>query len=119
MLLLVFFFFKQKTAYEIRPCDWSSDVCSADLPRPASPAVHPPCRSVRTDVHVAQNTPVRLRQRERDDVGQRPAAEGAPIKAPHRRRGEQRELDARAIAPGSLPLEDAVHRALKPSPRAA
>ena len=27
----VFFFFKQKTAYEIRNCDWSSDVCSSDL----------------------------------------------------------------------------------------
>src|SRR5881275_1285899 len=26
-----FFFFKQKTAYEIVPCDWSSDVCSSDL----------------------------------------------------------------------------------------
>ena len=25
------FFFKQKTAYEIRLCDWSSDVCSSDL----------------------------------------------------------------------------------------
>src|ERR1043165_10091489 len=25
------FFFKQKTAYEIRPRDWSSDVCSSDL----------------------------------------------------------------------------------------
>ena len=24
-----FFFFKQKTAYEIRNCDWSSDVCSS------------------------------------------------------------------------------------------
>src|SRR5213596_1664680 len=28
---MFFFFFKQKTAYEIRPCDWSSDVCSSDL----------------------------------------------------------------------------------------
>ena len=27
-----FFFFKQKTAYEIVDCDWSSDVCSSDLP---------------------------------------------------------------------------------------
>ena len=27
----VFFFFKQKTAYEIYQCDWSSDVCSSDL----------------------------------------------------------------------------------------
>src|SRR3546814_6881953 len=28
---LVFFFFKQKTAYEMRISDWSSDVCSSDL----------------------------------------------------------------------------------------
>src|SRR5216110_3853709 len=28
---LVFFFFKQKTAYEISSRDWSSDVCSSDL----------------------------------------------------------------------------------------
>ena len=28
---LCFFFFKQKTAYEILTCDWSSDVCSSDL----------------------------------------------------------------------------------------
>src|SRR3546814_3190574 len=26
-----FFFFKQKTAYEVRISDWSSDVCSSDL----------------------------------------------------------------------------------------
>src|SRR3546814_2517557 len=26
-----FFFFKQKTAYELRISDWSSDVCSSDL----------------------------------------------------------------------------------------
>src|SRR3546814_14385921 len=30
-LFLVFFFFKQKTAYEMRISDWSSDVCSSDL----------------------------------------------------------------------------------------
>ena len=29
-----FFFFKQKTAYEIKECDWSSDVCSSDLQDP-------------------------------------------------------------------------------------
>src|SRR3546814_2409732 len=29
---LCFFFFKQKTAYEMRISDWSSDVCSSDLP---------------------------------------------------------------------------------------
>src|SRR3546814_20445371 len=31
-LILLFFFFKQKTAYEMRISDWSSDVCSSDLP---------------------------------------------------------------------------------------
>src|SRR3546814_1349028 len=30
-LCLWFFFFKQKTAYEMRISDWSSDVCSSDL----------------------------------------------------------------------------------------
>src|SRR3546814_1540801 len=30
-LFCVFFFFKQKTAYEMRISDWSSDVCSSDL----------------------------------------------------------------------------------------
>src|SRR3546814_7505229 len=32
-VLVVFFFFKQKTAYEVRISDWSSDVCSSDLNR--------------------------------------------------------------------------------------
>src|SRR3546814_1119272 len=32
-LLSSFFFFKQKTAYEMRISDWSSDVCSSDLNR--------------------------------------------------------------------------------------
>src|SRR3546814_8455717 len=39
---LFVFFFKQKTAYEIRISDWSSDVCSSDLLKvssvPAKPA---------------------------------------------------------------------------------
>src|SRR3546814_8120043 len=30
-MVLVVFFFKQKTAYEMRISDWSSDVCSSDL----------------------------------------------------------------------------------------
>src|SRR3546814_4574262 len=33
MLLYYFFFFKQKTAYDLRISDWSSDVCSSDLSR--------------------------------------------------------------------------------------
>src|SRR3546814_8921781 len=36
LICVVFFFFKQKTAYEMRISDWSSDVCSSDL-RPIAP----------------------------------------------------------------------------------
>src|SRR3546814_13021687 len=43
-VLVIFFFFKQKTAYEMRISDWSSDVCSSDLrswraAHPAGPRV--------------------------------------------------------------------------------
>src|SRR3546814_7418668 len=31
LFVIRFFFFKQKTAYEMRISDWSSDVCSSDL----------------------------------------------------------------------------------------
>src|SRR3546814_2848493 len=39
VLLVCIFFFKQKTAYEMRISDWSSDVCSSDL------ILQRPCRS--------------------------------------------------------------------------
>src|SRR3546814_1281302 len=39
--LVTFFFFKQKTAYEMRISDWSSDVCSSDLFRsPGTMTMH-------------------------------------------------------------------------------
>src|SRR3546814_17623995 len=44
----VFFFFKQKTAYEMRISDWSSDVCSSDLKRKArqaGPSIASVCRA--------------------------------------------------------------------------
>jgi len=44
-LIVFFIFFKQKTAYEIQIRDWSSDVCSSDLPAPTRESrirgVHP------------------------------------------------------------------------------
>src|SRR3546814_6324986 len=45
LLLCVFFFFKQKTAYEMRTSDWSSDVCSSDL-----------CRSTGTCLSADKNS---------------------------------------------------------------
>src|SRR3546814_3228435 len=38
-MLFFFFFFKQKTAYEMRISDWSSDVCSSDLHLVLAPTV--------------------------------------------------------------------------------
>src|SRR3546814_1359464 len=37
---MLLFFFKQKTAYEMRISDWSSDVCSSDLRIPGDAAVN-------------------------------------------------------------------------------
>src|SRR3546814_1544046 len=41
VICFCFFFFKQKTAYEMRISDWSSDVCSSDLSSLISPQGHP------------------------------------------------------------------------------
>src|SRR3546814_11042704 len=38
----MFFFFKQKTAYELRISDWSSDVCSSNLVLQAKPLAREP-----------------------------------------------------------------------------
>src|SRR3546814_8175373 len=45
--MFVVFFFKQKTAYEMRISDWSSDVCSSDLQRryPIPISCKPSCRT--------------------------------------------------------------------------
>src|SRR3546814_7954972 len=39
---MFFFFFKQKTAYELRISDWSSDVCSSDLLLPFVESAYDP-----------------------------------------------------------------------------
>src|SRR3546814_7193628 len=60
-MCLVLFFFKQKTAYEMRISDWSSDVCSSDLEAPRYASVLPPpvgkkIRSTRLRVERAGST---------------------------------------------------------------
>src|SRR3546814_7646959 len=49
-VFIVFFFFKQKTAYELRISDWSSDVCSSDL-RSSSLGAPWLCRPGRPSYH--------------------------------------------------------------------
>src|SRR3546814_8768230 len=46
------FFFKQKTAYELRISGWSSDVCSSDLEEPRSAAVPGAVAFVRADPRI-------------------------------------------------------------------
>src|SRR3546814_1460895 len=74
----VFFFFKQKTAYEMRISDWSSDVCSSDLlvqQRDAQRVLrrllqhpHPCCRRGRAPFAIAQLVQEVLAQL-RDEIG--------------------------------------------------
>src|SRR3546814_10121197 len=60
---LFFFFFKQKTAYEMRISDWSSDVCSSDLPTSAKQrsgtfSVHTaPAGAARTSAPISSAAP--------------------------------------------------------------
>src|SRR3546814_5063614 len=54
------FFFKQKTAYEMRISDWSSDVCSSDLSslqRASRPSLTGPTRSRRPPRAAAPAAP--------------------------------------------------------------
>src|SRR3546814_6936133 len=84
--MLVFFFFKQKTAYEMRISDWSSDVCSSDLPpRRASPRARG-ARSRRRPADFAQDDA----RGNRAAIGRRAAAApGRGTQRPSRRALDQ------------------------------
>src|SRR3546814_18916358 len=90
-MFILFFFFKQKTAYEMRISDWSSDVCSSDLLRLPGPVLK--TRFAYYVVHPAHRRPRApaaafiewLREEARDTA---PASETAspPVGAAHRSR---------------------------------
>src|SRR3546814_5461871 len=67
---LFFFFFKQKTAYEMRISDWSSDVCSSDLAEALRITFDPEVISYGDllDVLFATHDPTTL-NRQGNDVG--------------------------------------------------
>src|SRR3546814_7678914 len=58
--LLFFFFFKQKTAYELRISDWSSDVCSSDLRDGAARRMRPARERLDPDELVRRDGILRL-----------------------------------------------------------
>src|SRR3546814_5228749 len=108
----VFFFFKQKTAYEMRIRDWSSDVCSSDLrdngrpTTPGPPNAQPPHRPARRGQrlreaaagHARGRLPARLLAEEAAADPQR-----APrLRLADRTRGPRRPglRGRRAVAPG-------------------
>src|SRR3546814_6487353 len=67
-IFFVFFFVQQKTAYEMRISDWSSDVCSSDLH--AFSSVTPSSRGVRIPVHDQGSLEIDLPSK-LDDNGRR------------------------------------------------
>src|SRR3546814_3568062 len=90
--LVVCFFFKQKTAYEMRISDWSSDVCSSDLMRLPAPGDDARGRAIDQ----------RGRQRPGDfapDLAVQPGIEARPAMARGQREGPARQQVARATAP--------------------
>src|SRR3546814_6047521 len=65
-----FFFFKQKTAYEMRISDWSSDVCSSDLVNPMRPSDrrHEPSAGLVADLLAAAKAGLASLEGERDSL---------------------------------------------------
>src|SRR3546814_10330803 len=82
--LCLFFFFKQKTAYELRISDWSSDVCSSDLSLLLGESL--------TEIHQARA--------EGRDAGQRKRQREQQInqQADEQRRSEERRVGKECVS---------------------
>src|SRR3546814_16434196 len=105
----IFFFFKQKTAYEMRISDWSSDVCSSDLdenhPLSGKAAwtgarTEDPRERRRQRRQAAASNPVAGgRERERAAPLRSAAAAMRAIPARQPRRARSREVSIRTATP--------------------
>src|SRR3546814_9495613 len=69
--MLVFFFFKQKTAYDMRISDWSSDVCSSDLKGIEGAVDDPPHESLAAFVRRLRHPLPRHGAAGKDDAARR------------------------------------------------
>src|SRR3546814_4571194 len=89
LLCLLFFFVKQKTAYEMRISDWSSDVCSSDL---LGRGNHPLGSAARQIVGIGIVGQIAGHERcevySRRDCGQDPIPIGGSARHVDHRRGE-------------------------------
>src|SRR3546814_3300356 len=100
MLIYVFstfFFFKQKTAYEMRISDWSSDVCSSDLRR----VLHLPARQHRQRVarSASRTRPLRGQGAAAARRGRFGEGDPAPLRAAAGRRRLVRLVPSGALRP--------------------
>src|SRR3546814_16685472 len=96
--LYFFFFFKQKTAYEMRISDWSSDVCSSDLIEQRDLHLAPDrAPAVRIGELVHRERAHRHRERLRPGVAANPRDDG------HQRRERDHMLDRAAEQPDDRP----------------
>src|SRR3546814_5000969 len=91
----IFFFFKKNTAYEMRICDWGSEVCSSDL-RPA--AVGETARVCRYSNCCLRACSINWTCREIDD-GARPSRRATSEKLPW---SSTAQNNRRALKPSSL-----------------
>src|SRR3546814_6499496 len=85
----VLFFYKQKTAYEMRISDWSSDVCSSDLfspPRRCSPRAAPPT--------IARPRPPPPRRRQSSPPPRARTSTATPTRSKHRSEEHTSELQS-------------------------
>src|SRR3546814_8416804 len=105
---MIFFFFKQKTAYEMRISDWSSDVCSSDLSSAKQPeaAESPTADQVRASPQAlappAARPPPQAATLPRQRTPPQPAEYAAPARPRQRvcQRSEARRVGKECISTG-------------------
>src|SRR3546814_1154631 len=92
-----FFFFKQKTAYEMRISDWSSDVCSSDLhPDEAS---RQPAGRVRQASWLSLYQLLPVHQRRHPDIQPLPSADVfPPARTSTQLRSEERRVGKECVS---------------------
>src|SRR3546814_2090999 len=87
-MFCLFFFFKQKTAYEMRISGWSSDVCSSDLVAPTS----------RIDFTPAQTTVIALRDRVVRSADSSKVEDASRCTPPRPPRSEERRVGKECVS---------------------
>src|SRR3546814_1221675 len=92
---VVFFFFKQKTAYELRISDWSSDVCSSDLLPPLKEFILPGGGEAAARCHLAR-TIVRRAERETVTLSRLETVRAQPLR--YLNRSEERRVGKECVS---------------------